>query len=65
MYNVGFVPSMYVAQTMCENREKRERSAKRNYQRTVYEFAENGKTEEFEVMLNDEIRKIRTVDRDG
>ena len=61
IYNVGFVPSMYVAQVMCENREKRERSTRRNYERMVYEFAENNKTEEFEVMLNDEIRKIRAT----
>ena len=63
MYNVGFVPSIYVEQAICENKEKRQRSAKRNYQRTVYEFAEEGKLESFEVMLNDEIRKIREVDR--
>ena len=60
IYNVGFVPSMYVAQVMCENKEKRQRSAKRNYQRLAYEFAEEGKLESFEVMLNDEIGKIST-----
>ncbi len=65
MYSVGFVPSMYVAQVMCENKEKRQRSAKRNYQRMAYEFAEEGKLESFEVMLDDEIRKIRAVNRDG
>ena len=58
MYNIGFVPSMYVSQVMCENKEKRQRSAKRNYQRTMYEFAEEGKLESFEVMLDDEMRKI-------
>lgn len=64
MYNmIGFVPSMYVSQVICDNREKREQSAKRNYQRMAYEFAENSKEEEFEVMLNDEIRKIRETDR--
>ena len=63
MYNVGFVPSMYVEQVMCENKEKRQRSAKRNYNRMVYEFAEEGKLESFEVMLDDEIRKIREVNR--
>jgi len=63
MYSVGFVPSMYVAQVMCENKEKRQRSAKRNYQRMAYEFAEEGKLESFEVMLDDEMRKLRTVDR--
>lgn len=61
---VGFVPSMYVMETICDNREKRQRSANRNYQRLAYEFAENGNSEEsFEVMLDDEIRKIRAVNR--
>ena len=63
MYNVGFIPSMYVAQVMCENKEKRQCSAKRNYQRMVYEFAEEGKLESFEVMLDDEIRKISKTNR--
>lgn len=63
MYNVGFVPSMYVAQVMCENKEKRQRSAKRNYQRMAYEFAEEGKLESFEVMLDDEMRKLGAVNR--
>lgn len=65
MYNVGFIPSMYVEQVMCENREKRRRSAKRNYERMNYELIEQGKEESFEVMLDDEIRKIRAVNRDG
>ena len=61
---VGFVPSMYVMETICDNREKRQRSANRNYQRLAYEFAENGNSEEsFEVMLDDEIRKISGVDK--
>lgn len=64
-YQVGFVPSMYVAQVICDNREKRRRSAKNKYNRLMYEFAENNKTEEFEVMLNDEIRKISAFDRDA
>ena len=63
MYNVGFVPSMYVDATICDNREKRERSAKRNYQRMAYEFAEEGKLDSFEVMLDDEIRKISRTNR--
>ena len=57
MYNVGFVPTMY------DNRNKRQRSAKRNYERTVYEFAENNNLESFEVMLDDEVRKIRANNR--
>ena len=63
MYNVGFVPTMYVEQVMCENREKRQRSAKRNFNRMNYELIEEGKVESFEVMLDDEIRKIRQSDR--
>ena len=62
---IGFVPSMYVEQVMCENREKRRRSAKRNFNRMNYELIEQGKEESFEVMLDDEIRKIRAVNRDG
>lgn len=65
IYNVGFIPSMYVAQVMCENKEKRQRSAKRNYQRLAYEFAEEGKLESFEVMLDDEMGKIREINRNG
>ena len=65
MYNVGFIPTMYVEQVMCENREKRQRSAKRNFRRMNYELIEEGKVESFEVMLDDEIRKIRAVNRDG
>lgn len=63
-YLTGFVPSMYVEQVMCENREKRRRSAKRNYERMNYEFIEQGKEESFEVMLDDEIRKISRTNRD-
>lgn len=63
MYNVGFIPTMYVEATICDNREKRNRSAKRNYQRMAYEFAENNNIESFEEMLNDEMRKISTIDR--
>lgn len=62
-YRVGFVPTMYVEQTICDNREKRQRSAKRNYARMVYEFAEEGKLESFEVMLDDEMRKISGTDK--
>lgn len=64
-YLTGFIPNMYVEQVMCENREKRRRSAKRNYERMNYELIEQGKEESFEVMLDDEIRKIRAVNRNG
>ena len=62
-YQMGFVPTMYIDATICDNREKRERSARRNYQRTVYEFAENNNMESFEVMLDDEMRKLRQPNR--
>ena len=63
-YNVGFVPNMYVAQTIYDNRKKRNNSAKRNYQRMVYEFAENKEMEKLEVVMsNDEIGKIRAINR--
>ena len=65
MYNVGFVPSMYVEQVMCENKEKRQRSAKRNFYRMNCELIEEGKVESFEVMLDDEIRKISGINRDA
>ena len=59
MYNVGFVPSMYVSQVMCENKEKRQRSARRNYSRMVYEFAEEGKLESFGEMLDTEMELLK------
>ena len=66
MYNmIGFVPSMYISEVICDNKEKRQHSAKRNYQRTVYEFAENNNMESFEVMLDDEIRKISRFNKDS
>ena len=63
IYSTGFIPSMYVEQTICDNREKRKRSAKRNYQRMVYEFMENGEEERFGDLLDGEIRKIREINR--
>ena len=61
MYNmVGFVPNMYIPQTIYDNREKHNRSARRNYERMVYEFAENGEIERVGDFLDDEIRKIST-----
>ena len=63
MYNVGFVPSIYVEATICDNREKRKRSAKRNYHRMVYEFAENGEMERFGDLFDGEMRKIRETNR--
>lgn len=56
---MGFVPNIYVDAAICDNREKRERSAKRNFQRTAYEFAENNNMESFEEMLNTEIGVLK------
>ena len=56
---VGFVPTMYVSETICDNREKRRNSAKRNFTRCVYEQIEHNN--EFEVMLDEEIRNLGGV----
>lgn len=59
-YRVGFVPPQYVVDAIYESNFKRHNSAKRNYERMMYEFEENNITEEsFGVMLDDEIRKIK------
>lgn len=62
MYRVGFVPQQYVVDAICENRFKREQSARRNYQRNVYESIEYN-DERFGEMLDDEIRKIKQFNR--
>ena len=53
---IGFVPQQYVVEAVYESRFKRQQSKKRNYERMVYESVEHNT--EFEVMLDDEIRKI-------
>ena len=40
MYRTGFVPQQYVVDVIAESRFKREQSARRNYQRNVYESIE-------------------------
>lgn len=60
---VGFVPNIYVMGTICDNREKRRNSANRNYQRMIYETAENDYMKGFGDLLDGEIRKIREIDR--
>lgn len=62
MYRTGFVPQQYVVDAICESRFKREKSAYKNYQRNIYESIENNDNR-FEVMLNDEIRKISKFNR--
>lgn len=59
IYNIGFIPNIYVDAAICDNREKRERSARRNFQRTAYEFAENNNMESFEKMLDTEIGVLK------
>ena len=63
MRRIGFVPTMYIEQTICDNREKRQRSARRNFERNIYESIERG-DDTFGGMLDDEIRKIRQVNWD-
>ena len=66
MYNMcGFVPNEYAVQAVYESSLKRHNSAKRNYQRMVYENAENNTDIKFGVMLDEEIGKIREIDRYG
>lgn len=62
MYRTGFVPQQYVVDAICESRFKREQSARRNYQRNVYESIEYN-DERFGEMLDDEIRKIKQFNR--
>ena len=64
MYRTGFVPQQYVVDAICESRFKREQSARRNYQRNVYESIEYN-DERFKVMLDDEIGKIKQFNRYG
>lgn len=74
MYRVGFVPQQYVVDAICESRFKREQSARRNYQRNVYESIEcndnrfdNMLHNEMDIlkrgMEDDESRKVRTFNR--
>lgn len=52
----GFVPQQYVVDAIFESQLKRHNHQKRTYKRLVYESVEHNT--EFEVMLDDEIRKI-------
>ena len=60
MRRIGFVPTMYVEEVICDNREKRQHSAKRNFERSIYESIEHN-DERFGDMLDEEIRRIRQV----
>lgn len=48
------VPPMYVMETICDNREKRQRSARRNFERNVYESIEHN-DERFGEILDNEL----------
>lgn len=52
----GFVPQQYVVDAIFESQLKRHNHQKRNYKRLAYESVEHDR--EFEVMLDDEIRRI-------
>ena len=54
MYRTGFVPQQYVVDAICESRFKREQSARRNYQRNVYESIEYN-DDRFDNMLHNEM----------
>ena len=55
----GFVPPQYVVDAIFESQLKRHNHQKRMYKRLAYESVEHNT--EFEVMLDDEIRRIRQV----
>lgn len=59
----GFVPQQYVVDAIFESQLKRHNHKKRTYERLVYESVEHNT--EFEVMLDDEIRRIRQVNWDA
>lgn len=61
MYKCGFVANEYVVDAIYQSNMKRHNSAKRNYQRMVYETVENDKELQFGEMLDDEIAKLREV----
>lgn len=61
MYKCGFVANEYVIDAIYQSNMKRHNSAKRNYQRMVYESVENDKELQFGEMLDSEIAKLREV----
>lgn len=61
MYKCGFVANEYVIDAIYQSNMKRHNSAKRNYQRMVYETVENDKELQFGEMLDSEIAKLREV----
>lgn len=61
MYRCGFVPSEYVVEAVYQSNMKRHDSAKRNYQRMVFEAVEDNKELQFGDMLDVEMEKLREV----
>ena len=61
MYRCGFIANDYVIDAIYQSNMKRHNSAKRNYQRMVYESVEDNKELQFGKMLDDEIAKLREV----
>lgn len=61
MYRCGFIANEYVIDAIYQSNMKRHNSAKRNYQRMVYESVEDNKELQFGKMLDDEIAKLREV----
>ena len=61
MYRCGFVPNEYIVEAIYQSNMKRHDSAKRNYQRFVYEAIENDKELQFGEMLDTEMEKLREV----
>lgn len=61
MYRCGFVPNEYVVEAVYQSNMKRHDSAKRNYQRMVFEAVEDNKELQFGDMLDTEMEKLREV----
>ena len=61
MYRCGFVPNEYVVEAVYQSNMKRHDSAKRNYQRMIFEAVEDDKELQFGDMLDVEMKKLREV----
>lgn len=61
MYRCGFIPNEYVVEAVYQSNMKRHDSAKRNYQRMVFEAVEDNKELQFGDMLDIEMEKLREV----
>lgn len=59
MYRCGFVPTEYVVEAVYQSNMKRRNSAKRNYQRLIFESVENNSELKFGEMLDGEMEKLR------